>query len=117
MPLNFNPYENYRVREFENSGEIRNYSNHVVVDDRRERVELLIAQVSSDKYALGYDIYFADGRRASRLPSLEYGYFMKEREAKLYFLGYIKQNQARFLPSTVEAVEELIRSTIQPELF
>ena len=42
---------------------------------------------------------------------------MKEREAKLYFLGYIKQNQARFLPSTVEAVEELIRSTIQPELF
>lgn len=117
MPLNFNPYENYRVREFENSGEIRNYSNHVVVDDRRERVELLIAQVSSDKYALGYDIYFADGRRASRLPSLEYGYFASERNAKLYFLGYIKQYSMRFLPSTIEAADELIRKIIQPPLF
>lgn len=117
MPLNFNPYENYRVREFENSGEIRNYSSHVVVDDRRERVEFLIAQVSSDKYALGYDIYFADGRRASRLPSLEYGYFTSERNAKLYFLGYIKQHSARFLPSTIEAADELIRKIIQPPLF
>ena len=53
MPLNFNPYEKYRVREFENSGEIRNYSSHAVVDDRRERVELLIAQVTNNKFAIG----------------------------------------------------------------
>ena len=117
MPLNFNPYEKYRVREFENWGESRNYSSHAVVDDRRERVELLIAQVTNNKFAIGYDIYFADGRRASRLPSLEYGYFVSERDAKLYFLGYIKQYSARFLPSTIEAADDLIRKITQLELF
>lgn len=117
MSVNFNPYENYRIRVFENSGELRNYKKDVVVDNRRERVVLLIGQVAPDKFAIGYDIYFADGRRASRLPSLEYGYFASERDAKLYFLGYIKQYSMRFLPSTIEAADELIRKIIQPPLF
>lgn len=77
----------------------------------------LIGQVAPDKFAIGYDIFFADGRRAGRLPSLEFGYFVREREAKLYFLGYIKQNRSRFLPSTIEAVDDLIRTIIQPGLF
>ena len=89
MSVNFNPYENYRIRVFENSGELRNYKKDVVVDNRR----------------------------AGRLPSLEFGYFVREREAKLYFLGYIKQNRSRFLPSTIEAVDDLIRTIIQPGLF
>lgn len=114
MSVNFNPYENYRIRVFENSGELRNYKKDVVVDNRRERVVLLIGQVAPDKFAIGYDIFFADGRRAGRLPSLEFGYFVREREAKLYFLGYIKQNRSRFLPSTIEAVDDLIRTIIQP---
>lgn len=88
MSVNFNPYENYRIRVFENSGELRNYKKDVVVDNRRERVVLLIGQVAPDKFAIGYDIFFADGRRAGRLPSLEFGYFVREREAKLYFVGY-----------------------------
>ena len=117
MSVNFNPYENYRIRVFENSGELRNYKKEVVVDNRRERVVLLIGQVAPDKFAIGYDIFFADGRRAGRLPSLEFGYFVREREAKLYFLGYIKQNRSRFLPSTIEAVDDLIRTIIQPGLF
>ena len=62
--MNFNPYENYRIRVFENSGELRNYKKDVVVDNRRERVVLLIGQVAPDKFAIGYDIFFADGRRA-----------------------------------------------------
>lgn len=117
MSVNFNPYENYRIRVFENSGELRNYKKDVVVDNRRERVVLLIGQVAPDKFVIGYDIFFADGRRAGRLPSLEFGYFVREREAKLYFLGYIKQNRSRFLPSTIEAVDDLIRTIIQPGLF
>ena len=117
MSVNFNPYENYRIRVFENSGELRNYKKDVVVDNRRERVVLLIGQVAPDQFAIGYDIFFADGRRAGRLPSLEFGYFVREREAKLYFLGYIKQNRSRFLPSTIEAVDDLIRTIIQPGLF
>ena len=117
MSVNFNPYENYRIRVFENSGELRNYKKDVVVDNRRERVVLLIGQVAPDKFAIGYDIFFAGGRRAGRLPSLEFGYFVREREAKLYFLGYNKQNRSRFLPSTIEAVDDLIRTIIQPGLF
>lgn len=61
MSVNFNPYENYRIRVFENSGELRNYKKDVVVDNRRERVVLLIGQVAPDKFAIGYDIFFADG--------------------------------------------------------
>lgn len=41
MSVNFNPYENYRIRVFENSGELRNYKKDVVVDNRRERVYFL----------------------------------------------------------------------------
>ena len=81
MSVNFNPYENYRIRVFENSGELRNYKKDVVVDNRRERVVLLIGQVAPDKFAIGYDIFFADGRRAGRLPSLEFGYFVRERSS------------------------------------
>ena len=54
MSVNFNPYENYRIRVFENSGELRNYKKDVVVDNRRERVVLLIGQVAPDKFAIGY---------------------------------------------------------------
>ena len=52
MSVNFNPYENYRIRVFENSGELRNYKKDVVVDNRRERVVLLIGQVAPDKFAI-----------------------------------------------------------------
>ncbi len=112
-----NPYENFRVRFFEASGEIRDYKKVVIVDDRKESVTLLIGEVSPDKFAIGYDIYFADGRHAGRLPSLEYGYFTDEIKAKLYFLGYIKQNASRFLPSSLETVDGLIRETAQLGLF
>lgn len=87
MSVNFNPYENYRIRVFENSGELRNYKKDVVVDNRRERVVLLIGQVAPDKFAIGYDIFFADGRRAGRLPSLEFGYFCQGTRGEALFLG------------------------------
>lgn len=64
------------------------WRTHVVHDDGHEIVRLLTAEVEPGQWAVGYDLYFADGRSARRVPNLAWGWGGSERVVMLWMTGY-----------------------------
>lgn len=83
-----NEFEELLVREGLASHRAETWNTHKVFDDGHEIVRFLTAEVESGKWAVGYDMYFADGRSAHRVPNLAYGWGGSERVVMLWMTGY-----------------------------
>ena len=115
MPVN--EYEHLLVRNYyTDGGDMRDYNSLRVYNDRTESVIVLTAEVAG-KWAVGYQLLFANGRHAERLPNLEYGYCRSEREALLWFLGYCKMWKQYFTADTMQAIEHKMHDLAQSSLF
>lgn len=66
----------------------QSWKSHVVHDDGHEIVQLLTSEVEPGKWAVGYDLYFLDGRSAHRVPNLAWGWGGSERVVMLWMTGY-----------------------------
>ena len=64
------------------------WRTHLIHDDGREIIRLLTAEIEPGKWAVGYDLYFADGRSAHRVPNLAWGWGGSERVVMLWMTGY-----------------------------
>lgn len=113
-----NPFEHLRHHGVPDSDFIRNnYTTITVYDDRNEIINILVANAGNGRFAFGYNIYFLNGRHADRLPSLEFGYCDSEKNAILYFLGYISKYASMFSDNAIHEVNRLIGKYSQQSLF
>lgn len=118
MQKSINPFESLRCPGIPDSDVIRtNYKTITVFSDRTESVQILVADGGNNRWAFGYNINFADGRRANRLPCLEMGYCTSEQNAILYFLGYILKYNSMFSDNVIHEMNRLIAVYSQPSLF
>lgn len=112
-----NPFKDLLVPEFKDTPPQKEYKTVDVFFDSSEAIRITLAEPYMGKWALGYSLYFKDGRSACRLPSLEYGYFNSEREAILYFTGMITENANFFSSAAIDAVRKLMDEKLQDTLF
>lgn len=118
MQESINPFESLRCPGVPDSDVIRtNFKTITVFSDRTESVQILIADGGNGRWAFGYNINFANGRRANRLPCLEMGYCTSEQNAILYFLGYIKKYASMFSDNVIYETNRLIGQYSQNSLF
>lgn len=118
MQDSVNSFESLRCPGIPDSEAIRDeFDTITVYDDRKEIVKILVADAGNGRFAFGYDIYFLNGRHASRLPSLENGYCTTANNAVLYFLGYIRKYASRFSNNVISEVNRLIGYYSQATLF
>lgn len=118
MKEEINPFESLRHPGVLDSDVIRtNFKTITVFSSRTESVQILVADGGNDRWAFGYNINFANGRRANRLPCLEMGYCSSERNAILYFLGYIKKYASMFSENVIYETNRLIGQYSQDSLF
>ena len=101
-----NEFESLLRRDGLREQAARSWRTHVVHDDGREVVRLLTAEVEPGRWVVGYDLYFADGRSAHRVPNLAWGWGGSERVVMLWMTGYCL-SWGKFF--TAEARESLQR--------
>lgn len=113
-----NHYENLRHEGVEDYADVRTYpiETFTVFDNRVEQIEILTTS-HANRWAVGYKIRFADGRSVYNLPSFERGWFDSQRNAILYFLGYIKTYASMFTPEAIDEVDRVIPQYAQQSLF
>lgn len=113
-----NYFEHLRNPGIEDYSEPKTYplDKIVVFDNRVEQIEIYTTS-HGDRWAVGYNIRFADGRSAYNLPSFERGWFSSQRNAVLYFLGYLKTYANMFTPDAIAEVERLIPEYSQQRMF
>lgn len=93
------------------------WKSHVVYNDGREILRLLTAEVEPGKWAVGYDLYFADGRSAHRVPNLACGWGGSERVVMLWMTGYCLSWGKFFTPEAREALSKEQRKWRELSLF
>ena len=93
------------------------WRTHVVHDDGHEIVRLLTAEVEPGKWAVGYDLYFADGRSAHRVPNLAWGWGGSERVVMLWMTGYCLSWGKFFSADACEALRREQQKWKQLNLF
>lgn len=82
-----------------------------------ESVTLHISEVAPKQWAIGYQIYFENGRIAEKKPGDLAGWFKSAKDAELYFLGYMLQYSDCFTDSCIYEIKKRILKLIQPDLF
>lgn len=112
-----NPYSKLLVRDFSTTTTPVNYSIIDIYKYDDEWLQLLVANPAQGKWTIGYRLYFADGRQASRLPTLEYGYCRTETDAVLYFTGQLLTNGSPLSDNAREAAHALLNKYRQQSLF
>lgn len=112
-----NPYSNLLVRDFSTTTTPVNYSIIEIYKCDDEWLQLLVANPAQGKWTIGYRLYFADGRQASRLPTLEYGYCRTKTDAVLYFTGQLLTNGSPLSDNAREAAHALLNKYRQQSLF
>ena len=118
MQESINLFEALRFPGVPDSDSIRtNFKVITVFSNSTESVQILVADGGNNRWAFGYNINFANGRRANRLPCLEMGYCTSERNAILYFLGYIKKYASMFSENVIYETNRLIGQYSQNSLF
>lgn len=118
MKETVNPFEYLRGQGVSDSDVIReNIDTITVYDDRKEIVKILVADAGNNRIAVGYNIYFLNGRHADKLPTLEAGVFVSKNNAILFFLGYIKKYASMFSNNVIFEVNRLIGEYSQSKLF
>lgn len=118
MQSSVNPFEALRFPGIPDSEDIRNNLEYIeVFNNRKEIVKVIIADAGDGKFTFGYDIYFASGRVAQKLPSLEMGFCTSRNNALLYFLGYMKKYSSHFSDLVMFEVDKLIGKIQQNSLF
>lgn len=118
MKNSVNPYEMYRKPGIPESGPIRHGHRVLpVFSAEKESIQIITADAGYNRVALGYNIYFENGRNAYRLPSLESGWYVNEQEAILFFLGYVKKYSCLFFKEAIAEVNRQIMLHSQMSLF
>lgn len=112
-----NPFKHLLVPDFKESCPVNDFRKIEVFFDSAEVITINVAEPVRGKWALGYALYFRDGRSAYRLPSLEYGFFRSERDAVLYFTGQLLENESLFSEGACEAVKKLRDQQQQASIF
>jgi hypothetical protein len=82
-----------------------------------EAITALVAETAPGEWSYGYDILFANGRKAFRYPSREYGVFITEQDAILYFCGCILSCRDNFTAEAIDMVKERTLELMQHTLF
>ena len=100
-----NEFDSLLCREELRDVAAKQWRTHVVHDDGHEIVRLLTAEVEPGKWAVGYDLWFADGRNARRVPNLAWGWGGSERVVMLWITGYCLSWGRYFTPEAREALQ------------
>lgn len=99
-----NEFDSLLCREGLKDVAAKRWHSHVVYDDGHEVVRLLTAEVEPGKWAVGYDLWFTNGRRAHRAPNLAFGWGGSERVVMLWMTGYCLSWGRYFTPEAREAL-------------
>ena len=111
-----NPYDRLLVRDDTDTPPSRKYVGETLWSGTTEKIEILLENFGNGRWAAGYQIVFGDGRSATRLPSLEYGYCRSERDCKLWFLGLCLEFRKTFSDDAVAAIKAKIMDLAQGKL-
>lgn len=115
---NRNTFEYLRKPGIKDSTPIRDgFETIEVYNDRKEIVKTLVADAGNARWTFGYDIYFATGRHACMIPSLEPGYCTSRSDAILFMLGYMRRHPTKFSDAVIAEIDKLIAQSITPTLF
>ena len=114
-----NPYEHLLVRDYDEEdldlkGAVKRVS---VFDTPGETITVFLQDDGAGHWTYGYNIYFSNGRSATRKPNLEYGYCVTENDALLHFLGLCLSFRTSFSEDAVAAIKAMIMDRAQLKLF
>lgn len=112
-----NRYEHLRMQGFEDENPHNDYQVHSVFRSNVEIIDAYIAKITPELVVLGYGIWFKNGRNAIRKPSAENGIFRDEKDALLWFLGYIVAKKEYFSQDVLFDVKNQITELAQGSLF
>lgn len=112
-----NPFNHYLVRNYEENKPIKDFETIKVYAFGIERIDILIAEINIEKYAIGYYINFTTGETKIALPNLAQGYAKTKQDAVLFVAGYMLQNAQRFSDEAVAALNDTIKRYRQTKLF
>ena len=111
------PYEYLRHEEYPDASPATSYSTENISFERDETVSILTAEVVPGKWVGGYSVIWRNGRRSFLSPSLSNGWFSSEREAKLFYLGFMAGYLSYFTPASRRAINDAIARYSQSVLF
>lgn len=112
-----NPFDKCRVQEYETSNPIRKFKTINVFRRGEESLEILVAEVSPDKWAFGWFVSLESGEKVSQLPDLANGYATTEINAILFVAGELKRVQQRFSEDAKAAINDTIKKYRTTRLF
>lgn len=107
-----NKYEHLRMQGFDDDTERNEFRVQRVYRSGVENIDVFTADVAPGRVALGYNIWFANGRNVMRKPMAEAGVFRTDSDALLWFLGYITAHGKYF---TADALAEVRRQSLKLE--
>ena len=111
------PYEYLRHEEYPDAVPVNSYSTEYISADSEESISILTAEAIPGKWVGGYSVIWRNGRRSVLPPSLSNGWFSSEREAKLFYLGFMAGYLSYFTPASRHAINDAIARYSQSVLF
>ena len=112
-----NEFDDLLRREALKDMAAKQWRTHNVYDDGHEIIRLLTAEIEPGKWAVGYGLYFTDGRSAHRVPNLAWGWGGSERVVMLWMTGYCLSWGKFFTPEAREALLREQRKWRELSLF
>lgn len=83
-----------------------------------ETIDILSSLIpDSGQFAVGFIVYWADGRSSQRKPDPAFGVFESEREARLWAVGYMLAYAKHFTRSTQSDLKKAEYELAQQVLF
>lgn len=112
-----NPFDSYRIMEFEDSSPIRDFKTIRVFTRGEEFIKILVAEAAPDRWAFGVSAHLMDGNTYTQLPDLAYGHAENENAAILYIAGNLLTQKQRFSKDAVAAIYDCIKKYRTKSIF
>lgn len=112
-----NHFEHLRFPGIKTPESFKKVREEVIYFDGRENVKITYGKDADERYSYGYTMYLSDGQFFEKKPNLESGYFVSEREAKLYFLGNMQKYPNLFSDELLKNISLQINDLCKLTLF
>lgn len=112
-----NPYEYLRLKDVEYSMPDTDHEHCLIITSSKVETAVIITAPLGEYWIGGFRFYWHHGARSYKKPDPANGIFRSEREARLYYIGYLSLFLDYYIEDTKEAIREAIHKYSQQTLF